>query len=319
MVTNTRPQLPTPDPTTFEGNFAEPFFKNAYQEAFRQFNQGGPQFFGGPTVAGFSPQQLESQRQLQGLAPGFQRQGSLQQGALANQLGQDVRQFQLPGQINAPGQVGQVGVQGISPELQRAVTNPILQQLQDQTLPGISSGATQAGAFGGSRQGILENQARSGATGAMTDALARATLQQRGQDINQRGQDIQQGQFGSDFLSNQRQQDIGSQLQQRGQNFGALSAGQGAAAGVRQGMLAGPGLLGGVGAQQQQMNQRLIDASRQRFDFGQNSQQQQLAKLFGFLGGRPDFANDGTTPASGTSSAIADATDAYNLYNMITG
>jgi hypothetical protein len=342
-----QPQIPIPNPSDSGGSFAEPFFKNAYQEAFRQFNQGGPQFFGGPTVAGFSPQQLDSQRQFQGLAPGLQQQGQLQQAALANQLGQDVRQFNMPGQVNAPGQVGQVGagqqvgregVQGISPELQQAMTNPILRQLQDQTLPGISSGATQAGAFGGSRQGILENQARSGATGAMADALARATLQQRGQDINQRGQDInqdqfgtnvglqqrgqdiQQGQFGSQFLSGQRQQDIGSNLQQRGQNLGSLSAGQGAAGGVRQGMLAGPSLLGGVGDQQQQMNQQLIDASRQRFDFGQNSQQQQLAKLFGFLGGRPDFndPNAGSTPASGLSRGIADATDAYSLYKMMT-
>ena len=395
------PALPMPNPAVSGDSFAEPFFKTGYQEAFRQYNQGGPKFFGGPTIAGFSPQQLASQRQLQGLAPNLQQQGQLQQAALANQLGQDVRQFNLPGQINAPGQVGQVGnfgdlqgqinapdqvgqvgagqqvgregVQGISSDLQRAITNPILQQLQDQTLPGISSGAAQAGAFGGSRQGILENQARTGATGAIADALARATLQQRGQDINQRGQDIQQGQFGSNlgvqqrgqdiqqgqfganlgvgqrqfdigtglqsrgqdlnqrgqdiqqgqfgstFLSGQRQNDIGSQLQQRGQNLGAISAGQGAASGVRQGLMAGPGLLGGVGAQQQQMNQKLIDAARQRFDFGQNSQQQQLAKLFGFLGGRPDFANDGTTPASGTSSAIADATDAYNLYKLITG
>ena len=438
-----RPMLPIPDPTTYEGNFAEPFFKTGFQEAFRQYNQGGPQFFGGPTVAGFSPQQLESQRQLQGLAPNLQQQGQLQQAALANQLGQDVRQFNMPGQVNAPGQVSQVGqlgglpgqvsapgqvgqvgsfgslpgqvtapgqvgqvgagsqvaregIQGISPELQRAVTNPILQQLQDQTLPGISSGATQAGAFGGSRQGILENQARTGATGAMADALARATLQQRqqdigqrgqdiqqgqfgtnvglqqrgqdiqqgqfganlgvgqrqfdigtglqargqdlnqrgqdiqqgqfgtnvgvgqrqfdigtglqsrGQDLNQRSQDIQQGQFGSQFLSGQRQQDIGSQLQQRGQNLGSLAQGQGAAAGVRQGLTAGPSILGGVGAQQQQMNQQLINAARERFSFGQTSQQRELNNLLQQLGGMPQgLTQDKAVPASGTDQLLS--------------
>ena len=383
-----RPMLPIPDPTTYEGNFAEPFFKTGFQEAFRQYNQGGPQFFGGPTVAGFSPQQLESQRQLQGLAPNLQQQGQLQQAALANQLGQDVRQFQMPGQINAPGQIGQVGafgglpgqvsspgqvgqvgagsqvaregIQGISPELQRAVTNPILRQLQDQTLPGISSGATQAGAFGGSRQGILENQARTGATGAMADALARATLQQRqqdigqrgqdiqqgqfgtnvglqqrgqdiqqgqfganlgvgqrqfdigtglqsrGQDLNQRSQDIQQGQFGSQFLSGQRQNDIGSQLQQRGQNLGSLAQGQGAAAGVRQGLTAGPSILGGVGAQQQQMNQQLINAARERFSFGQTSQQRELNNLLQQLSGMPQgLTQDKAVPASGTDQFLS--------------
>ena len=438
-----RPMLPIPDPTTYEGNFAEPFFKTGFQEAFRQYNQGGPKFFGGPTVAGFSPQQLESQRQLQGLAPNLQQQGQLQQAALANQLGQDVRQFNMPGQINAPGQVSQVGqlgglpgqisapgqvgqvgsfgslpgqvtapgqvgqvgagsqvaregIQGISPELQRAVTNPILRQLQDQTLPGISSGAAQAGAFGGSRQGILENQARTGATGAMADALARATLQQRqqdigqrgqdiqqgqfgtnvglqqrgqdiqqgqfganlgvgqrqfdigtglqargqdlnqrgqdiqqgqfgtnvgvgqrqfdigtglqsrGQDLNQRGQDIQQGQFGSQFLSGQRQQDIGSQLQQRGQNLGSLAQGQGAAAGVRQGLTAGPSILGGVGAQQQQMNQQLINAARERFSFGQTSQQRELNNLLQQLSGMPQgLTQDKAVPASGTDQFLS--------------
>ena len=493
-----RPMLPIPDPTTYEGNFAEPFFKTGFQEAFRQYNQGGPQFFGGPTVAGFSPQQLESQRQLQGLAPNLQQQGQLQQAALANQLGQDVRQFNMPGQVNAPGQVSQVGalgglqgqvsapgqigqvgsfgslpsqvsapnqvgqvgafgslpgqvsapgqigqvgvgsqvaregIQGISSELQQAMTNPILRQLQDQTLPGISSGATQAGAFGGSRQGILENQARTGATGAMADALARATLQQRqqdigqrgqdiqqgqfgtnvglqqrgqdiqqgqfganlgqsqrqydigtglqsrgqdlnqrsqdiqqgqfgtnvglqqrqadigsglqargqdlnqrgqdiqqgqfganlgvgqrqfdigtglqsrGQDLNQRSQDIQQGQFGSQFLSGQRQQDIGSQLQQRGQNLGSLAQGQGAAAGVRQGLTAGPSILGGVGAQQQQMNQQLINAARERFSFGQTSQQRELNNLLQQLSGMPQgLTKDKAVPASGTDQFLS--------------
>jgi hypothetical protein len=382
------PALPIPDPTTFEGNFAEPFFKTAFQEAFRQYNQGGPQFFGGPTVAGFSPQQLESQRQLQGLAPNLQQQGQLQQAALANQLGQDVRQFNLPGQISAPGQVSQVGafgglpgqiqapgqvgqvggpqgisregIRGISPELQRAVTSPILRQLQDQTLPGIGSGATQAGAFGGSRQAILENQARTGATGAIADALARATLQQRsqdigqrgqdiqqgqfgtnvglqqrgqdiqqgqfgaqlgvgqrqfdvgtglqarGQDLSQRGQDIQQGQFGSGFLSGQRQQDIGSMLQQRGQNLASLAQGQGAAAGVRQGLTAGPSILGGVGAQGQQLNQQLIDAARQRFQFGQTSQQRGLNQLLQQLSGMPaGLTQDKAVPASGTSQFLS--------------
>jgi hypothetical protein len=130
-------------------------------------------------------------------------------------------------------------------------------------------------------------------------------LQARGQDLNQRGQDIQQGQFGSQFLSGQRQQDIGSQLQQRGQNLGSLQAGQGAAAGVRQGMMAGPGVLGGVGDQQQQMNQQLINAARERFSFGQTSQQRELNTLLQQLSGMPQgLTQDKATPASGTDQFL---------------
>jgi len=314
-------QLPIPDPTIAEGgSFAEPFFKTAYQEAFNQYNQGGPQYYGGAQVAGFSPQQLEAQRQAQGTNQQLNLLGQFQTGATARQLGQDIREIGIPGQVRAPTQVQQINSQGIDPRLARAVSRPLTQQLNENILPGISSGATQAGAFGGSRQGILENQARSRTAGAVTDALARATQQQQQIGLNQRGQDINQGQFSGTFLAGQRQQDINTALQQRGQNLGALQSGQSGASAARQGLLAGPGVLSGVGAQQQQMQQQLINANMQRYNYGQNAPQQNLAKLFGFLGGRPTQASSpNTTPASGFSSGLADATDAYNLYNLVTG
>jgi len=264
-----QPQIPIPNPSDSGVSFAEPFFKNAYQEAFRQYNQGGPQFFGGPTVSGFSPQQLDAQRQLQGqISPQLQQLGQMQLGGLQ-------RQFNM-GQGNAP-------MTPISSELQASITNPIMRDLQAQQST-IGSGAVQLGAFGGSRQQLLNDQASLGAGQRLQDSLATATLNKQNQEAN------------------------------------ILQNAQSNAAGVRQGLVAGPSLLGGVGAQQQNLNQQLIDASRQRFDFGQNSQQQQLAKLFGFLGGRPDISNPnaGTTPASGLSMGIADATDAYNLYKMMT-
>ena len=265
-----QPQIPIPNPADSGASFAEPFFKNAYQEAFRQYNQGGPQFFGGPTVAGFSPQQLDAQRQLQGqISPQLQQLGQMQLGGLQ-------RQFNM-GQGNAP-------MTPISSELQASITNPIMRDLQAQQST-IGSGAVLLGAFGGSRQQLLNDQASLGAGQRLQDSLATATLNKQNQEAN------------------------------------ILQNAQSNAAGVRQGLVAAPSLLGGVGAQQQNLNQQLIDAARQRFDFGQNSQQQQLAKMFGFLGGRPDFSNPnaGTTPASGLSSGLADATDAYNLFKLVTG
>ena len=313
--------LPIPDPVIAEGgSFAEPFFKTAYQEAFNQYNQGGPQYYGGAQVAGFSPQQLEAQRQAQSTNQQLNLLGQFQTGATARQLGQDIREIGIPGQVRAPTQVQQISPQAIDPRLAQAVSRPLMQQLNENILPGISSGATQAGAFGGSRQGILENQARSRTAGSVTDALARATQQQQQIGLNQRSQDIQQGQFSGNFLAGQRQQDINTMLQQRGQNLGALQAGQSGAGAARQGLLAGPGVLEGVGSQQQQMQQQLINANMQRYNYGQNAPQQNLAKLFGFLGGRPSPASlPNTTPASGLSRGLADATDAYNLYNLVTG
>ena len=314
-------QLPIPDPVIAEGgSFAEPFFKTAYQEAFRQYNQGGPQYYGGPQVAGFSPQQIEAQRQAQGTNQQLNLLGQFQTGATARQLGQDIREVGIPGQVRAPTQVQQISPMGINPQLAQAVSRPLMQQLNENVLPGISSGATQAGAFGGSRQGILENQARSRTAGSVTDALARATQQQQQIGLNQRGQDINQGQYAGTFLAGQRQQDITTALQQRGQNLGALQAGQSGASAARQGLLAGPGVLSGVGAQQQQMQQQLINANMQRYNYGQNAPQQNLAKLFGFLGGRPGAVEQpNTTPASGFSRGLADATDAFNFYNLVKG
>ena len=314
-------QLPIPDPVIAEGgSFAEPFFKTAYQEAFNQYNQGGPQYYGGPQVAGFSPQQLEAQRQAQSTNQQLNLLGQFQTGATARQLGQDIREIGIPGQVRAPTQVQQISPQAINPQLAQAISRPLMQQLNENILPGISSGATQAGAFGGSRQGILENQARSRTAGSVTDALARATQNQQQIELGQRAQNIQQGQFSGNFLSGQRQQDINTALQQRGQNLGALQSGQSGASAARQGLLAGPSVLGGVGAQQQDMQQQLINANMQRYNYVQNAPQQNLAKLFGFLGGRPGMVGQpNTTPASGFSRGLADATDAFNFYNLVTG
>lgn len=160
-----QPQLPVPNPSTYEGNFAEPFFKTAFQEAFRQYNLGPQQFFQGPTVAGFAPQQLEAMRQTQAMAPAMQNIALGQAGVMRDFMGQPL------------------DLQPASPEMQRAIASPYLRQLQEQTLPQIGSAATQAGAFGGSRADILKGQASAAASGQIADALARNAMAERQQRI----------------------------------------------------------------------------------------------------------------------------------------
>lgn len=248
-----QPQLPIPNPQTFAGNFAEPFFKTAFQEAFRQFNVGPQRFFPGATVAGFAPQQIAAQQAIQGAVPQLQQLGQMQLGGLQ-------RQFDIG--------TGQAGLAPISQELQSAITNPILRNLEAQQA-GAESGAIGQGAFGGSRQQLVSGQIAANAAQQAQDALARATLQQRQQEL------------------------------------GALQSAQGLAPGVRAGLLSPAQALGGVGAQQQQMQQRLIDAARQRFEFEEREPEQRLGKLFHFLGGMPGgLTQDKPIPPSGVDQFL---------------
>ena len=145
--------------------------------------------------------------------------------------------------------------------LAQAVTRPLEQQFQEQTLPAISSAATQQGAFGGDRANILKAQAA--------------------RDFSQVTGDVRAKVF-ADAL----RQGLGAQ--------------QGAIAGlpnVFQGLLQPSREVLDVGAQRQDRSQQEIEAARERFEFGQFAPTDLANRLNTILSG----LNFGTISTSKTS------------------
>jgi hypothetical protein len=90
------------------------------------------------------------------------------------------------------------------PAAQKSVTDQVTNNLKQNILPGIRSGAQAMGGFGGSRQGIAEGNAITGTNQALGNSLANMGLNAYGMDQNfytgQRGQDIQQQRLGADLF-----------------------------------------------------------------------------------------------------------------------
>ena len=236
--------------TTIQTNLtpaAQEAQKLLLQGATANFQQGPNQFFDQSAVAATPQATLQGESLALSQLPGFAQQAQQGAGAVQTLLG------------------GGPEVQGVDPSLQAALTNPIMQQLNEQILPQVGSTAVGQGAFGGSRQALTQGQAARGATGAITDSLARASLQKRAQDI------------------------------------GAMQGGLGAQAQSFQNQLLPSNILGDVGAQQQAREQALISADQQRFDFNQNAQNRNLQNFSDLIQGQ---GNTGSTTSTGSSGGF---------------
>lgn len=228
-------QLPVPDQTVEQQTQLDPAVQQAQQLALSQAQavQQPQAFFPGSTVApqsqfGFAGQQL-ALNQLPGIAEitEAQRQNLLQGLNLSAE--QDPRVAALAD----------------------AATAPLIDQFQEQILPGLRSQAISQGAFGGSRQQIGEAIA--------ARELARAVGETRA------------GVFGNAF-----QTALGQEA-----NLQAL------APSITQQQLVPSGVLQNIGQQQQAQEQQLIDASVQRFGFEQQAPQQAVENLANIVAGLP--------------------------------
>ena len=232
----------------------------------------------GPMVAGFSPDQLRQFQATRGL---FETGMQFDPTKGLQTLAQEARPV--------TGQVGSLLTAPIS-----QYQSPYQQQVIDATMADIKrqadiarSGAQErairAGAFGGSRSAILEAESQR----PFTEVMARTAAEQRqrgyGEAVRAAESDIarqmQMAQFAPELELRARQQQAGL--------LGGLQASQ----------LQGLGLLGGIGTQQQMLQQRAIDAQRGEFQRALGYGPQQI----GLLG-----AGMGVPLVGGTSSAQRD-------------
>lgn len=225
----------------------------------------------GKRVAGFSPDQLRAFQATRGMFEAGQQYDPL--GTLS-QLGQQP----TPGLLQAD-----IG----------AYQSPYQQQVIDQTMADIQrqsdiaqqlaqSRAIKAGAFGGSRSALLETEA----TRPYIEQQARtsAALRQAGFEQAQRAAEAD-----IERQMRDRQFQAGIQQQLLGEQYRSL------------------GLLGGIGGQQQLLQQRALDVPYGEFQRALQYPQQQFGLLSQAVRGTPSFGQtSGYQPSTmeGVTSAL---------------
>ena len=254
--------------------------KQAYQDYLARAQEAADipfQGYTGDRIAGLSPEELQMGQGIQGLfgtAFGYDPTGQLQQ--LASQ------------------QAPQLGdVQSLLYVDIGAYQSPYQQQVIDQTMADIQrqsdiaqqlaqSRAIKAGAFGGSRSALLETEA----TRPYIEQQARtsAALRQAGFEQAQRAAE-------SDIERQMRDRQFQAGIQQQllGEQYRSL------------------GLLGGIGGQQQLLQQRALDVPYQEFGRALDYPKQQLGLLAQGLSGQPQFGQtSGYQPSTmeGVTSAL---------------
>ena len=199
-------------------------------EALTDVNKNPFQQYAGQRTAGFTPMQEQS----------FQNVGNMQ---TAGQLGTGTNMATMGGigSLNAGQQYNQMATnpgavsQFMSPYMQNAVDWQKQQAVQDyaRQLPGMQAAATRAGAFGGSRQAIVEAEGQRNLQNQLAGIQATGTQNAYGdamrsmqfgttaglQGYNQANQaagtlgQLGQTQYGQQMGINQAQQQVGAQQQ----------------------------------------------------------------------------------------------------------
>lgn len=240
--------------------------------ALTDINQNPYQTYGAPRIAGFSPLQTQAQRQAAGMqtsaltAAGGKMAGEAGKAALAATY--DPTKFQADQFGGAQAQ------QYMSPYMQNVVD---IQQREAQRQGDIAgtqrnAQAVGAGAFGGSRQAIMDAEA------------ARNLAMQKG-DIQAKGLQSSYEQAQAQFNADQARRMQAEQLGEQSKQYGAGYRMQGLQTGLQ-----GAGALGGLG--QQQFGQTM-DINRLQSAYGG---QQQALQQQGLTQGYQDFLNQQNYP-----------------------
>jgi hypothetical protein len=194
------------------------------------------------------------------------------------------------------------------PAASQAITNQVNQNLQQQQLPGINSGAIAAGGFGGSRQGIAQGLAIGQTNQALGNSLANLNFNawNQGQQNQLQSRQIDnsynlsmgnlglgQMQANQNFYTNQRGQD----LQQAGLGANLVQSGN---SGLQQG---GQGLYN-LGLTQQQAPLNAL---------------QSYAQLLQPFTGLNQSSSQTTPGASTVGSALGGALTAAQIWQLLSG
>lgn len=240
--------------------------------ALTDTSQNPYQAYNAPRIAGFSPLQQQAQQQAAGMTAAPQMAAATGMTAEAGLRGLEARYD--PTQFTA-GQFGQGEAQQyMSPYMQSVVDIQKREAQRQADIAGTQRGAqaTAAGAFGGSRQAIMEAEA------------GRNLAQQKG-DIQAQGSQAAFQQAQAQFNADQARQMQAQQLAEQSKQYGAGYGMQGLGIGLQ-----GAGQLGQLGVQQFTQG---MDINKLQSAYGG---QQQALQQQGLSQAYQDFQNQQNYP-----------------------
>jgi hypothetical protein len=156
-----------------------------------------------------------------------------------------------------------------NPYFQNAVNaaiRPVTQQYNEQVMPGLNSDFSMAGRYGGGAHQL----AAADASGQYMNTIGDMSSQMAYQNYGDERQRQIQGMLFAPELANQDYRDIG--------------------------------MLGQAGAGYDQYNQALINANREKWDYGQTADMQHIANYLGLLNGSPYQTQTTKAPTQGSNA-----------------
>lgn len=232
--------------STGPSSFQQPYITKLLSEADRLYNTGGPKFFPGSTVAGFTDAEKQGQASILGNAA---QQKTLWDANVPNAIKVGLNSYDV---ANNP----------VVQNAAKAATQPIIQQLKEEVLPGISNSAITSGGLGGSRQGLAQAQGIERASRAAMDTSA--------------------GIYNTAY----------------GQGLSALQNTLGMMPSLQQASFLPGAAQSAVGAQQREMEQAKINEQIARYNYEQNLPFQNLTE-YGNIIGKP-FGGTSTSSVQAT-------------------
>lgn len=276
----------------------QPYLTDIFKQAQAQYQAPGPYYYPHDTIANFDPRESQAQDWLTQYATG----GAAQSANQALQTNSALMDPSMMDVSNNPYVQG-MNQASVRDYLQAAGQNlgDISQTLTRQWLPQVDSGAVASGQYGGSRQGLAQGTAIGDATRSYRDFVQSGLA------------------------------DLGNMLAQT--NLGAYNTGVSAR---QQAALMNPSLvqagavpmqmLAGVGTQQREMNQALIDDAQARWNYQQGLPAQKLSDyssmVQGQYGGASSSQTTGEMAGQGTSTGanvMGAAMTGLGTYGMLSG
>jgi len=269
--------------TDFSGDYEDVlqrYSTTALEQAEDVANLGYQQY-GGERIAGFSPTELAGRERAAELA---QMGLGMPQAQQAADVMGDLAGYQAG--TYDPRLLSQANVQEyMSPYLEGALdpTLRAIREQQTQTLQGLGAGASRAGAFGGSRQGVLEAQTLGRFGQQMGDVIGTGYQQAFDRAMGYASSDVDRLNEAQLRQEQMRQAAAGIQSQ------GAVGLSQ-AANQLRQLGYADADVLRTLGAEERGLTQSQMDADYQAFLRSQAFPYQSLAARLQPLGISADIA-----------------------------
>lgn len=272
-------------------DYAKPYVQDmlAQTQAYTDINANPYQQYTGERVAGFNPLQQQAFQGAQTMAPSqYGVEGAGIASLAANQALGAGAGF-TPGQFSG-GQFDQSAAQQyMNPYMQSVVENQQREAQRQSDIAGTqrNAQAVGAGAFGGSRQAIMDAEA------ARNLALQKGDIQAQG--LNQAYQQAQQ-QFNADQARGMQAQQLGEQSRQYGAGLGLQGANTALQGASTLGTLGNQqfgqakdvsGLQYLYGTAQQQNQQAQNDIGYQNFQAAQNYPKEMLSFRSNMLRGLP--------------------------------